>query len=326
MLAHAGRDACAACCGLCRDQGAVHGHGLRRVFDAAGGAEPAVGAQRIVGGAVAAAAAADPLGIPVEHLVEEAHAALVRDVPLDPARDLARTAHLDRQAMLIQIVEHHAARSRQRERRSNGRLRAAGIERAQRLELRIRRAIVGAPVRSSAIVEPRAATSSAVGVRHQRHPEGVRDRPLGMQRLGIVRVVGDRARRASRSTLTCASASRRPAPKLPSKAQSTFDARRGAGRDTPVAGGGIVYRVVKSASARSARSAEASACADLVTVVAVAAGGGEHRSAVAQASAPALRRPPRAAIASASFTTRPVRRRSAGGSMRGRGSTVGRGR
>ena len=62
----------------------MHGHGLCRVFDAAGGAEPAVSAQRIVGGAVAARATLDALLIPCLDLIQQAHAALMRDVAGNP--------------------------------------------------------------------------------------------------------------------------------------------------------------------------------------------------------------------------------------------------
>jgi hypothetical protein len=66
------------------DQGAMHRHSLRGVLDAAGGAEPPVGAQRIVGGAVRRTATADALRVPGQHLFEQAHASLVRDMLLDP--------------------------------------------------------------------------------------------------------------------------------------------------------------------------------------------------------------------------------------------------
>ncbi len=58
--------------------------GLCRVFDAARDAEPAAGSKRIIGGAVAAAGARDPFGIPADDLVEQAHGSVVRDATLDP--------------------------------------------------------------------------------------------------------------------------------------------------------------------------------------------------------------------------------------------------
>jgi len=76
--------------GLTRDQGTVDCHGLGRVFDAAGGAEPALSAQGMIGTAVRAAAASDPMRIPGEHFVEQAHAAAVGNLPLDPG---ARQKH-----------------------------------------------------------------------------------------------------------------------------------------------------------------------------------------------------------------------------------------
>jgi hypothetical protein len=70
---------------VCRcQQGAVHGHGLRRVFDATGGTESAVSAQRVVGGAVAAGATLDALLIPCLNRFEQAHAPLMRDVVGNP--------------------------------------------------------------------------------------------------------------------------------------------------------------------------------------------------------------------------------------------------
>jgi hypothetical protein len=59
-------------------------HRLRRILDAAGCAEPSMSAQRMIGAAVGAASAADPLRIPIEHLVEQAHAAAMWDSRFDP--------------------------------------------------------------------------------------------------------------------------------------------------------------------------------------------------------------------------------------------------
>ena len=67
-----------------RDQSTVDCHGLGRVFDAAGRAEAASSAQGMIGTAVRAAAASDPMRIPGEHFVEQAHAAAVGNVRLDP--------------------------------------------------------------------------------------------------------------------------------------------------------------------------------------------------------------------------------------------------
>jgi hypothetical protein len=67
-----------------RHDGSVHRHGLRGIFDAAGGAEPAMGTQRVVRESMARRAAPDADRIPNQHLVEEAHAPVMRDVPLDP--------------------------------------------------------------------------------------------------------------------------------------------------------------------------------------------------------------------------------------------------
>ena len=63
---------------------AVHGHGLRRVFDSAGYSQAALRAQRMVRQAVSAAAAADMLRIPFDDLVEQTHAAVVGNIPFDP--------------------------------------------------------------------------------------------------------------------------------------------------------------------------------------------------------------------------------------------------
>jgi hypothetical protein len=63
----------------------VHRHRLRGVFNSARGAEAAGGTQRMIGGTVSAAAAADMLRIPVDDLIEQAHAAVMGNVLFDPA-------------------------------------------------------------------------------------------------------------------------------------------------------------------------------------------------------------------------------------------------
>jgi hypothetical protein len=62
----------------------VDRHGLRGVLHSAGGAEPAVGAQRIIALPMAARAAADARLVPTQHLIEKAHAAAMRNMTLDP--------------------------------------------------------------------------------------------------------------------------------------------------------------------------------------------------------------------------------------------------
>jgi hypothetical protein len=62
----------------------VHGHRLRRVFNPAGDAEAAARAQRVIGSTVSTAAAADMLRIPVDNLLEQAHAAMVGNILFDP--------------------------------------------------------------------------------------------------------------------------------------------------------------------------------------------------------------------------------------------------
>jgi hypothetical protein len=62
----------------------MHGHRLRRQFYTAGDSKPAVRTQRVIGSAVAAARTDDALGAPLDHLVDEAHAALMRYALLDP--------------------------------------------------------------------------------------------------------------------------------------------------------------------------------------------------------------------------------------------------
>jgi hypothetical protein len=63
---------------------AMQSHGLGGIFDAAGHSQAAVRAQWIVGRPVRGAAAADVALVPVEDLVEQAHAAAMRDARLDP--------------------------------------------------------------------------------------------------------------------------------------------------------------------------------------------------------------------------------------------------
>lgn len=65
---------------LFRQQCAMHGHGLRGIFDTAGAAELLARTQRIRAQAVAAGAALDALRIPLDNLIEQAHIALMRDM------------------------------------------------------------------------------------------------------------------------------------------------------------------------------------------------------------------------------------------------------
>jgi hypothetical protein len=62
----------------------MHGHCLRRVFYTACNPQLSASAQRIVGGAMAAAQATDTVCVPAEDCVEQAHAAMMRNMPLDP--------------------------------------------------------------------------------------------------------------------------------------------------------------------------------------------------------------------------------------------------
>ena len=82
-LAHLGRDG-ARQRGAGADQCAMNGHGLGGILDATYRAQPSLGAQGIVRDVVGRAATADLHRVPVQYLIQEAHAALVRDVLLDP--------------------------------------------------------------------------------------------------------------------------------------------------------------------------------------------------------------------------------------------------
>jgi hypothetical protein len=62
----------------------MHGHRLRSIFYTACNAEPSVGAQWMIGGAMRAAAAADSFRSPYDDFIQQAHASLVRDMSLDP--------------------------------------------------------------------------------------------------------------------------------------------------------------------------------------------------------------------------------------------------
>ncbi len=82
-----------------RAQRTVDCHGLCRVFDAAGRTEPASSTQGMIGTAVRAAAASDPMRIPGEHFVEQAHAAAVGNLLLDPgARQMHGCTSIDSRA------------------------------------------------------------------------------------------------------------------------------------------------------------------------------------------------------------------------------------
>src|SRR5690606_37350949 len=75
--------------GFARAQAAVHGHRLRAVLAQVDRAQAVAGAQRVAGVAVAARAQADRAFVPVDHLVPQAHCALVRD----EGEDLATADH-----------------------------------------------------------------------------------------------------------------------------------------------------------------------------------------------------------------------------------------
>jgi len=62
----------------------VRGHGLRRVFYSACYPQAALRTQRMIGRAVGAAAAPDVPPVPFDDFIEQAHAAVVRNVLLDP--------------------------------------------------------------------------------------------------------------------------------------------------------------------------------------------------------------------------------------------------
>src|ERR1039457_6745149 len=66
------------------DERAMHRHCLGGEFNAAGDTKTAVRTQRVIGRAVTAAAAGDCFGTPIDDLVEQTHAALVRDVRFYP--------------------------------------------------------------------------------------------------------------------------------------------------------------------------------------------------------------------------------------------------
>jgi hypothetical protein len=63
--------------GLFSDQGTMHRHGLRGIFDAARCAKPSIRAQGVAVGAVTAGLATDLAAVPGRHTVEQAHASLV---------------------------------------------------------------------------------------------------------------------------------------------------------------------------------------------------------------------------------------------------------
>jgi len=70
---------------LTAGQRAVNGHGLRRVFDSARSSQAPMRAQRMIGQAMGAAAAADMPRVPLHDLIEQAHAAMMGNVFFDPA-------------------------------------------------------------------------------------------------------------------------------------------------------------------------------------------------------------------------------------------------
>src|ERR1019366_2337427 len=103
-------------------------HRLSSEFYAAGDAEPAVRSQRVIGRAVTAAAAGDSFRTPTDDLIEQAHAAVVRDVRFYPGAiqlhgststmvfDTSRYSRIVRPSVCIANC------------RNKGRQRAAGME------------------------------------------------------------------------------------------------------------------------------------------------------------------------------------------------------
>ena len=320
--AHAGQIARrAARASVGGQQCAVHRHRLRRVFDAAGGAEPAVRAQRIVGSAVAARAADDALPIPVQRR--------------DRAGTCCPDAGCGAAIQAWSSVSWHdcprrgggcrgsraprAAASPRASACSSGRPRAAGMADAQASSARSARRVGAASASGSTLIRASecalrcgASTSampnaSGIGraackrlrvggvVGDQQHRRVV-DHHLGqrLEQAGAeAGVVGAQHRRwaPSRRWRCSSSRRRRCAPSCGS------GSARSAGRRSPASrrSRGSCRRRRRRRKTRSARCAASS-------------------PAAAAASRP---------TASASLTTRPVRRRSAGGSDRGAGSTVG---
>jgi hypothetical protein len=66
------------------DQRTMHGHRLRGKFYPAGNAKPAMRAQRMIRCAVTAAAAANLIRTPIDDFIEQAHAAVMRNVGFNP--------------------------------------------------------------------------------------------------------------------------------------------------------------------------------------------------------------------------------------------------
>ena len=168
---------------------------------------------------------------------------------------------------------------RQRARRRDG----AGAGLPVRLGQRVgwRRRDGATPIRAS---EPRCARGVEAPARSPRPRGG--DRALGVQRLGI------RACRRRPAAPQCArprtwvSASSRPAPKLPHRRRTAPGRGHGAGGDAPVAGRGVVHRVVE-AGRRDLAVVGRQRLAERVAIVAVAAGRGEHRGQLPGIALPA---------------------------------------
>src|SRR5207237_5133325 len=110
---------------------------------------------------------------------------------------------------------------------------------------------------------------------HQRHTECVRDGTVAVQRFGVTRIVGDEQYRGSLDSHLGQGLQQSRCKARIIGAQRTGGGS-GLGRNAPVAGGGVVHAVMK-AGGRQLPLGGSQHLADLVTVLTVAAGGGEHR-------------------------------------------------
>ena len=122
-------------------------------------------------------------GIPVDDLVEQAHAAAGAGCGLRSRRDSSCMVRPQRRCSILQVLENRAALGAAAPAPQQRQARAAGIERAQRLELRIRQRVAGRPRRGTLSMLAKRA-GSPVRRKHQADAEGVRDRPLGCTASG----------------------------------------------------------------------------------------------------------------------------------------------
>ena len=274
----------------------------------------------MIGGTVPAAAAADALADPTRSLRRAGTCGPGAGCGPRSRRDLIAWIDLHDECSTRPRYSSTAAALRRAApaRRSNGRQRAAGIDARSASSSGSVSESTGS--RSEARLDARQRAGLRARSEHQCRREGVRNRPFRMQGLGIFRVVGDQQERLLIDR-DLGERLQQPGAKARVECAQHGRCALGAGGDAPVAGRRVVHRIGK-ARRRDLAALQSPAlgrsrgnCVRLPPE--------DENTLASRAGATAARVVASTATASASFTTRPVRRRSAADSSVGIGRTVG---